>query len=154
VTNEDGTYFQWFTSPTQINQLAGRNPLSILNQNNFGTSYRSIGNIQTEYKMHFLPELKAVANFGYDELIGRSFGNTDADYLNGLLGLGIITYENTGSRNNKLMDLYLNYNKKVESIDTQFEVTSYSYQDFRDISDGFHTILKTTLLLMACQCLS
>jgi iron complex outermembrane receptor protein len=37
----------------------------------------------------------------------------------------------------------------VESIDTQFEVTSgYSYQDFRDISDGFHTILKTTLLLM------
>jgi iron complex outermembrane receptor protein len=51
--------------PTQINQLAGRNPLSILNQqNNFGTSYRSIGNIQTEYKMHFLPELKAVANFG------------------------------------------------------------------------------------------
>jgi iron complex outermembrane receptor protein len=68
-----------------INQLAGRNPLSILNQqNNFGTSYRSIGNIQTEYKMHFLPELKAVANFGYDELIGRSFGNTDADYLNGL----------------------------------------------------------------------
>jgi iron complex outermembrane receptor protein len=62
------------------NQLAGRNPLSILNQqNNFGTSYRSIGNIQTEYKMHFLPELKAVANFGYDELIGRSFGNTDDD---------------------------------------------------------------------------
>jgi hypothetical protein len=30
-------------------------------QNNFGTSYRSIGNIQTEYKMHFLPEIK-VAN--------------------------------------------------------------------------------------------
>jgi hypothetical protein len=51
------------------------------------------------------------------------------------------------------MDLYLNYNKKVESIDTQFEVTAgYSYQDFRDINDG-HTILKTTLLLMACQCL-
>jgi iron complex outermembrane receptor protein len=125
VTNEDGTYFQWFTSPTQINQLAGRNPLSILNQqNNFGTSYRSIGNIQTEYKMHFLPELKAVANFGYDELIGRSFGNTDADYLNGLPGSGYNnSYENTGSRNNKLMDLYLNYNKKVESIDTQFEVT-------------------------------
>jgi iron complex outermembrane receptor protein len=71
-----------------------------------------------------------------DELIGRSFGNTDADYLNGLLGLGIITYENTGSRNNKLMDLYLNYNKKVESIDTQFEVTSgYSYQE--RYYDGF-----------------
>jgi TonB-linked SusC/RagA family outer membrane protein len=140
VTNDDGTYFQWFTSPTQINQLAGRNPLSILNQqNNFGTSYRSIGNIQTEYKMHFLPELKAVANFGYDELSGRSFGNTDADYLNGLPGSGYNnSYENTGSRNNKLMDLYLNYSTKAESIDTQFDVTAgYSYQDFRDINDGF-----------------
>ncbi|MFV8467335.1 SusC/RagA family TonB-linked outer membrane protein [Flavobacterium sp. LB1P62] len=139
VTNADGTYFQWYTTPTQINQLAGRNPLSIINQqNNFGTSYRSIGNIQTEYKMHFLPELKAVANFGYDQLSGRSYGNTDANYLNGLPGSGYNnSYENTGSRNNKLMDLYLNYNKKVESINTQIDLTGgYSYQDFRDINDG------------------
>jgi iron complex outermembrane receptor protein len=58
------------------------------------------------------------------------------------------SYENTGSRNNKLMDLYLNYNKKVESIDTQFDVTSgYSYQD-EILMTVFHTILKTTLLLM------
>jgi iron complex outermembrane receptor protein len=84
----------------------------------FGSSYRSIGNIQTEYKMHFLPELKAVANFGYDQLSGRGYGNTDANYLNGIKGSGYNnSYENIEFRD-KVMDLYLNYNKKVDAIDT------------------------------------
>jgi iron complex outermembrane receptor protein len=53
VRNADGTFFQWYTSPTEINQLAGK-PVSLIDQfDNYGTSYRSIGNIQTEYKMHF-----------------------------------------------------------------------------------------------------
>jgi TonB-linked SusC/RagA family outer membrane protein len=135
VRNADGTYFQWYTSPTEINQLAGRNPLAgIDQQNSFGSSYRSIGNIQTEYKMHFLPELKAVANFGYDQLSGRGYGNTDANYLNGIKGSGYNnSYENIESRDNKVMDLYLNYNKKVDAIDTQIDLTGgYTYQDFRD----------------------
>ncbi|MFV8371395.1 SusC/RagA family TonB-linked outer membrane protein [Flavobacterium sp. LB2P74] len=135
VRNPDGTFFQWYTSPTEINQLAGRNPLSMIEQqNSYGTSYRSIGNIQTEYKMHFLPELKAVANLGYDQLTGRSFGNTGANFLNGLSGSGFNnSYERTQSRFNKLMDLFLNYNKEVASINTVFDVTAgYSYQDFRE----------------------
>ncbi len=149
VRNPDGTFFQWYTSATEINQLAGRNPLSLIEQqNNYGTSYRSIGNIQTEYKMHFLPELKAVANFGYDELSGRSFGNTDANYLNGLSGSGFNnSYERTQSRSNKLMDLFLNYNKKVEAINTVFDVTGgYSYQDFREFynSSNFEFQTKNT----------
>nr|WP_315143670.1 TonB-dependent receptor [uncultured Flavobacterium sp.] len=139
IKNADGTYFQWMTNPTQFNQLAGRNPLSLINQqNNYGSSFRSIGNIQFDYKLHFLPELKAVANFGIDELSGRSFGNTNSDYLFGLPGSGFNnTYENTGTRNNKLMDLFLNYNKKIDAIDTQLDVTGgYTYQDFRDFNDG------------------
>ena len=141
IKNPDGTYFQWYTdSGNAINTLAGKNPVSLIEQqNNYGTSYRSIGNIQFDYKLHFLPELKAVANFGYDEMSGRSWGNTAADYLNGLKGSGFNnSYLNTSKRNNKLMDLYFNYNKLVESISTQFDVTGgYSYQDFRDDNDGY-----------------
>lgn len=135
VRNADGTYFQWYASPTEINQLAGRNPLSLINQqNNFGNSYRSIGNIQTEYKIHFLPALKAVANFGYDQLTGTGSGGTNAEFLNGLNGSGYNnTYKNIESRKNKVMDLYLNYNKKVDAINTQIDVTGgYTYQDFQD----------------------
>ncbi|MFE3847088.1 SusC/RagA family TonB-linked outer membrane protein [Flavobacterium sp. LB3P45] len=143
VRNTDGTYFQWYVKDNgieKLNQFAGRNPLSLIEQqNNFGNSYRSIGNIQTEYKMHFLPELKAVANFGYDQLSGRAFGDIAANYLNGVSGSRFKdTYVRTNSRNNKLMDLYLNYNKKIESINTAFDATGgYSYQDFRDSNGGF-----------------
>lgn len=140
VKNADGTYFQWYLSPTQINQLAGRNPVALIEQqNNYGTSYRSIGNIQFDYKLHFLPELKAVANFGYDFLSGRSYGDVAENYLNGLPGSGYKnTYLNTNKRYNKVLDLYFNYNKLVESISTQFDITGgYSYQDFRDSSGGF-----------------
>ena len=135
VRNPDGTFFQWYTSPTEINQLAGTNPLAMIDQiNRTGNAYRSIGNIQTEYKMHFLPELKAVANFGYDQLRGTYNEVTAADYRNGLKGSGFNnTFEKSQSRFNKLMDLFLNYNKKVESINTVFDVTGgYSYQDFRE----------------------
>lgn len=135
VRNADGTYFQWMTSPTEFNQLAGKNPVAMINQqDNLGTFNRSIGNIQFDYKMHFLPELKAVANFGYDQMSGRGYGGTHSDYLNGLKGSGYNnTYENIENRNNKVMDLYLNYNKKIQAIDTQLDITGgYTYQDFRE----------------------
>jgi iron complex outermembrane receptor protein len=152
VRNPDGTFFQWYTSPTEINQLAGRNPLSLIEQfDNFGTSYRSIGNIQTEYKMHFLPELKAVANLGYDQLSGRSYGGTSPNFLNGLPGSGFgNTYENTATRSNKLMDLFLNYNKRISAIDTQLDVTGgYSYQDFRDVNDGSSFNFQNNVTVLA-----
>ena len=135
VRNADGTYFQWMTSPTEFNQLAGKNPVAMINQqDNLGTFNRSIGNIQLDYKMHFLPELKAVVNLGYDQMSGRGYGGTDADYLLGLKGSGYNnSYVNIEKRNNKLMDLYLNYNKMIESISTQVDVTGgYTYQDFRE----------------------
>jgi hypothetical protein len=48
-----------------------------------------------------------------------------------------------GSRFNKVMDLYLNYNKKVDAIDTQIDATGgYTYQDFRDVNDGSSLISK------------
>jgi len=135
VRNADGTYFQWKTTPTENNQLAGVNPLSLIEQqNNYGSFYRSIGNVQVDYKMHFLPELKAVANLGYDQMTGTGYGNTEADFRDGLAGSGYNnTYRNLESRDNKLMDLYLNYNKLVDAIDTQIDVTGgYTYQDFKE----------------------
>ena len=139
VRNADGTYFQWYTLNSSggldINPLAGLNPVAMIDQvNRTGNAYRSIGNIQTEYKMHFLPELKAVANLGYDQLTGSYNEVIASNYRNGLAGSGYNnTTDRTQSRFNKLMDLFLNYNKKVESINTVFDVTGgYSYQDFRE----------------------
>jgi iron complex outermembrane receptor protein len=50
--------------------------------------------------MHFLPELKAVANFGYE--LAEDLCNTDANYLNGISGSGtIIPMKIHSSRDNK-----------------------------------------------------
>jgi TonB-linked SusC/RagA family outer membrane protein len=124
ITNPDGTYFQWG------NNLAGRNPLGELNQNNnYGTQFRSVGNIQTEYKLHFFPDLKLVANLGYDEISGKTFGNTAIDYAYPSAGN---YYDNSDTFNNKLMDLFFKYNKGIKSIDAVVDFTAgYSYQDFR-----------------------
>lgn len=136
VYNTDGTYFQWIDINSS-NNLAVRNPLSLIEQqNNFGTSFRSLGNLQTEYKFHFLPELKAVANFGYDYQSGRSYGNVSTNFA--YTDAQGDAYENNNLRKNRLMDLYLNYKKDINAIKGNIEFTAgYSYQNFNDISNGF-----------------
>ncbi|HEY0609915.1 MAG TPA: SusC/RagA family TonB-linked outer membrane protein, partial [Chitinophaga sp.] len=65
-----GGYFEWIdpTSSTGAPYtLATRNPLSMLElKNDKGEVKRSLGNIQFDYKFHFLPELRANLNLGYD----------------------------------------------------------------------------------------
>jgi iron complex outermembrane receptor protein len=77
--------------------------------------------------------LKAVANFGYDQLSGRSYGNTAANYLNGIKGSGYNnTYENIESRDNKV---WFVFKLQQESRCNRYTIDvtgGYTYQDFRD----------------------
>ncbi len=136
-------YFQWldFSDPNvaipnqEVN--AGRNPLSLIDQKtNKGNQYRSIGNIQFDYKLHFLPELKAVANFGYDYSSGKGYGYTDANYV--VSGQRNSNYNNLEEKRNRVMDLYLNYNKTFDAIKTNLDFTGgYNYQNFNYINSSF-----------------
>lgn len=123
IKNSDGTYFQW------NQQLASQNPLALLEQSNhFGHHFRSMGNIQTEYKLHFFPDLKAVANFGYDYTQGKSWGGFDSDYA---YQNKDAFYESKAESKNRLMDLYLNYKKEIGAFDGFVELTAgYNYQNF------------------------
>ncbi|CAM3591709.1 TonB-dependent receptor [Flavobacterium gelidilacus] len=137
--NADGTYFQWYNPSGEINTLAGRNPLAELNQNNnYGNHFRSLGNLQTEYKLHFLPELKAIANFGYDYTTGRSYGDSSLDY--GYAQNTPDYYSSTNTSKNTLMDLYLNYKKDIAAIKGSVEFTAgYNYQNFQYTGFGTST---------------
>ncbi len=129
IYNADGSYHQWNYAAAP---LASANPLSLIYQNaNLGNTYRSIGNMQTEYKLHFFPELKLVANFGYDYQNGRSYGSVANDYYN--TSTAGNTYNNTQNKKNILMDLYFNYRKEIAAIKGSFEFTGgYNYQNFDD----------------------
>ena len=125
-----GGYFRWTQANGNLNPLAPANPLSLINQTtNLGRSFRSIGNIQFEYKLHFLPELKAVLNLGYDNSVGRNYGFQDPEFTNP--DQDGSSYNDRDEKRNKLMDAYLNYNKNFESINTLVDFTGgYNYQDF------------------------
>lgn len=108
-----GGYWEWLNATTGLPNTNGtKNPLSMLNQK-IDVSYvtRSLGNIQLDYKFHFLPELRVNVNAGIDYTDSK--GNVrvlptsaSAFYSGG-------TYKRyTQSRKNKLFDVYLNYNKK------------------------------------------
>lgn len=126
-----GGYFEWVDDKGVPLQLAGKNPLSILEQeNNTGYANRSIGNVQLDYKFHFLPELHANLNVGYD--VSKSHGT---DILPPTMA-SVYTLKGTTSKywqnkQNKLMDFYFNYVKDITRISSRIDATAgYSYQDW------------------------
>lgn len=132
----NGKYNGYYTitSGNIPNSLAPNNPLAILNdQYDNANALRSIGNIQIDYKMHFLPELRANLNMGYDVTMsdGRNGANVnspqawrDGDYR------GIGRYSNwSNRRQNNLLDFYFNYAKDLgkHRVDAML---GYSWQHF------------------------
>jgi TonB-linked SusC/RagA family outer membrane protein len=125
-----GGYYEWVNADGKPNTIATRNPLGLLNLTNDKSKVlRSIGNMQLDYKFHFLPELHANLNLGYD--LSKSDGNklipafAASNFSNG----GEKTVY-TQDRSNKLLDFYLNYVKDI-SKDIRLDLMAgYSYQDF------------------------
>lgn len=120
------------TSPIDIG-LA--NPVAMLEEkDDKSTVYRSIGNAQIDYKFHFLPELRANLNLGYD--VSKSKGdviiadNSPLTYCTGNFknGFGENSHY-TQLKRNTLLDFYLNYANTfgVNYIDV---MAGYSWQHF------------------------
>ena len=115
-----------------------QNPVaSLLLANSTGFNFRQYGNLNFDYKFHYLPELKAVVNVGFDKTKGSS------EYLNKFqIGNGDLTQQFAGTesngtqeRSNQLFDTYLNYVKELEKL--KVDVTAgYSYQRFENFGQN------------------
>ncbi|HLG39499.1 MAG TPA: SusC/RagA family TonB-linked outer membrane protein, partial [Chitinophagaceae bacterium] len=69
---EYGGYYEWLSSGTTLNGLSQKNPVGLLNQREDESNVdRVIGNVQIDYKFHFLPELRANLNVGGDRSHGE-----------------------------------------------------------------------------------
>ncbi|WP_216639096.1 TonB-dependent receptor [Flammeovirga sp. SJP92] len=126
-----GGYYTWLDSEGNPITIAPKNPVALLEQkNDEATAWRSIGNLQLDYKFHFLPELKANLNIGYDysDSEGSTYVPTNAGFIGGLAG-----EDNrfTQKKKNELLDFFLQYNKELPSIDSRLDVmVGYSWQHF------------------------
>ncbi len=158
ANNKYGGYYEWLQPDQTPIDLSTRNPLALLNlRNNKSDVNRIIGNVQLDYKLHFLPDLHLLLNFGMDRARGEGNDNIDS--------LLATNYKNGGRRSyyqqekmNSLFDVQFLYAKSLPSINSKFDILAgHSYQDFytnvwnypsfsyRKIADATKPLKKDTI---------
>ncbi len=156
-----GGFYEWLdpNATTGLKQQVPRNPLGLLEQReDKSTVYRSIGNVQLDYKFHFLPDLHANVNLGYD--VSKGTGTifvpdyAASNYLRGNGNtVGGINNQYKQTQTNRTLEAYLSYNKDIKSIDSRIEaVAGYAFYDykvtnytFNDYSAGGVLITNTSI---------
>ncbi len=142
--NGFGDYFAWTAGEGSPIGIAPANPVALLNQReNLSDVYRVLGNLQLDYKMHFLPELRANVNVAYD--YSESGGTNqvpanaafDYDPSGKTSGYNSIYDETKG---NELLEAYLNYAKDIDGIDSRIDLMGgYSWQHIHRKGSNFAT---------------
>lgn len=130
-----GGYYEWLTSTGALNSLGTRNPVALIKQkDDNGDVDRSYGNVQLDYKFHFLPDLHVNYNFGFDLASG------DGDVKIPDNAAQAWNEEDPSKRgsvsrykqdlNNYVSEVYLNYVKDIPSIKSNINATAgYGYYD-------------------------
>ena len=120
------------------------NPVAILKEvNNTAEVWRSYGNLQVDYALHFFPDLHLNLNLGYDvsknETVNTTAQNSPQSWRGNYLdGAGTISNHYELQRNT-LLEFYANYKKEIESIKSNIDLMAgYSWQrmDYHGREDG------------------
>lgn len=136
-----GGYWEWLQTDGKPIDLSTRNPLALLMlRDNKSNVNRVIGNIQFDYKMHFLPDLHLLLNLGIDNASGKGDDNIDS--------LMATDYKTGGRRShyeqkkkNTLADVQLFYTKELKQIRSKFDILiGHSYQDFESDVNYFPSL--------------
>ena len=147
-SNRFGGYNEWLDPNSNgLRALASRNPVGLLEQRDDRSNVeRSIGNVVFDYKFHFLPELRANLNLGYDVSKGEgtivvndsaSFNYKRFKDRNGVEHGGI-NNQYKQEKKNTIMEFYLGYAKDIKAIRSRVDaIAGYAYQDFLTTNYGF-----------------
>jgi TonB-dependent starch-binding outer membrane protein SusC len=131
INNRSG-YWMWEQASGLPVTQATTNPVALLALKQDRSQVdRFLGNVQLDYKLHFFPDLRVILNLGMDHTssLGTVYVPEYASWLYSDEG-----WDNkyTQTKDNSVLDLYLNYVKDVKSIKSKFDVTAgYSYQHFK-----------------------
>jgi TonB-dependent starch-binding outer membrane protein SusC len=132
-----GGYWEWLGKDGKPLTLAPRNPLSLLEQKkDLSDVVRHIGNIQLDYKFHFLPALRANVNIGFDksDATGKK-DNTTIPAFSFLNGGYHGEYDQ--AKLNKTFESYLAFAKDIRGNSLNL-LAGYAYQDFTRSAHGFN----------------
>ena len=121
------------------NPIGVSNPVAMLYQtDNRSTVQRSLGNAQFDYKFHFLPDLRANLNLGYDYFTTKGHNNSpDNAAFTFRNGIGKKN-DYTQAGKSQLLDFYLNYVKEIKAVRSKIDATAgYSWQHFYKDGSSF-----------------
>ena len=139
-----GGYYTWMVDTMPIDYA--NNPVALLDlTNNESTVQRMIGNAQVEYKLHWLPQLRANMNVAYDysESEGTNF---TPDFAPWAYVSGGSTGRYGQERKNQLFDFYLNYDHDLPGLNSRFDVMAgYSYQYFWNKGYSFSSNIENNI---------
>jgi len=126
---DDTTVTGFYDWPGNLLQSAD-NPVAILDlATDKGTTYRSFGNIQADYRLPWIQGLRANANFGYDVTEAQRQQFTPS-VLHGETKTGRDgnDYRRQPSQANAVFETYLNYAAPIHALRGTIDVTGgYSY---------------------------
>jgi TonB-linked SusC/RagA family outer membrane protein len=112
------------------------NPVGLLKQYHSTSDVnRIIANLDVDYKLHFLPDLKFHATLGYDYAKGEGKIYVPATAAQYFLSGGRDYKYGPQKKENRLLTTYLNYNKNLPGINSTLDATAgYDYQYWKNKS--------------------
>lgn len=152
ATNKWGGYYEWLQLDNNPIDLATRNPLGLLNlRDNRSAVNRFIGNIQLDYKLHFLPDLHVQVNLGMDNASGSGNDNFDSTSATNYRTKGRFSYYEQ-QKKNSLAEVGLYYAKDIKSINSKIDVlVNHGYQDFTTNVYNFASYGQTGVIIPGTQ---
>jgi TonB-dependent starch-binding outer membrane protein SusC len=148
TTNKFGGYYEWLQTDGKPIDLATRNPVGLLDQrNNSSNVFRFIGNVQVDYKVHFLPDLHVLFNLGVEYNDGKGNDNISKLSATNYKTRGRFSHYEQWKRN-QLADVSLFYNKELPALKSKFDIlVGHSYQDFLTHSNNFASFGEDGVLI-------
>ncbi len=136
VTVDDGDYgdyFAWLTSGGVPNNLAPDNPVAQLEQRrDESVVNRTLGNLKLDYTLPFNQDLTATMNLGFDYAsveTGRIEVPENAAFAFESEEIAGEQTDYDETRENQVLDLYLNYSSDLENIMSSIDATAgYSWE--------------------------
>lgn len=147
-----GGYYQNVTNANPLDFDGQYNPVNLLNERRRPENVdKLLGNIQMEYKFHWLPELRAIVNAGLEgsraDMTEVYSQNAFATYqlVNDGTGNYVfnpgVNYREKQHITNKTLDTYLAYTKNLTGFITRVDAQAgHSYQSF--VNDGNKNIYR------------
>lgn len=118
------------------------NPLGrVLQRKDNGKAFRVIGNIDADYQLHGLPELRFHLTGGYDYSKGRGTVYEPAEAYNNYNISGYDYSYGPQNNYNRLFTIYANYNKALHAINSSLDFTAgYDYQFWKRTAGSFEQL--------------